>query len=70
MLSYACFREDAYREIRQMMDLGSHAHLTSLIGYVDGALPLIVMEYCAKGDLLKYLRAHLETCKEAVYSVS
>lgn len=52
-----------------MKKLGGHAHVVNLIGYVPLESPLIVMEYCANGDLLKYLRTHLQAHKESVKSV-
>ncbi|KAK5648851.1 hypothetical protein RI129_003743 [Pyrocoelia pectoralis] len=47
-------------EIEIMKSVGSHPHLVSLIGCCTkmGHLgPFLVVEYCAKGSLLSYLRA-------------
>lgn len=57
------------RELALMKDVGSHTHVVNLLGYVPLQSPLIVLEYCANGDLLAYLRAHLQAHKAAVTSV-
>ncbi|KAH7701884.1 Protein KIN-9 c, partial [Aphelenchoides avenae] len=61
-------RHDMHRELELMKDVGRHAHVVGLIGYVPLSSPLLVLEYCKKGDLLTHLRAHLQTHKEAVAS--
>ncbi|KAH7715711.1 Protein F09A5.2 [Aphelenchoides avenae] len=58
------------RELQLMKQVGRHVHVVSLVGYVPLSTPLIVMEYCSKGDLLSYLRAHLHLHKDAVGSAS
>ena len=57
------------REIDLMKELGVHPHIVNLVGYVPLESPLIVMEYCANGDLLNYLRTHLSAYKVSVESV-
>ncbi|VVC92763.1 unnamed protein product [Leptidea sinapis] len=37
--------------------LKAHPHIVSLVGCCSGRKPLIVAEYCSKGDLLSYLRS-------------
>ena len=39
-----------------MKSVGVHPHLVSLVGCCSGRRPLIVAEYCSRGDLLSYLR--------------
>lgn len=41
-----------------MRALGVHPHILGLIGYADvSSGPVLIMEYCAGGDLLRYLRS-------------
>jgi serine/threonine protein kinase len=52
------------QEIDMMQSVGRHPHIVSLIGYCtrDGQLRLVV-EYCAQGDLLSFLRkVHILVC--------
>lgn len=39
-----------------MKSVGAHPHVVSLVGCCSGRKPLIVAEYCSRGDLLSYLR--------------
>ena len=40
-----------------MKTLKFHAHLVCMLGYVqDLANPLLVLEFCANGDLLQFVR--------------
>ncbi|KAH7714957.1 Protein F09A5.2 [Aphelenchoides avenae] len=59
-------KEEMQRELGLMRDLGRHPHVVNLVGYVPLQTPLLVLEYCAKGDLLGYLRDQLQGHKEAV----
>ncbi|KAH7720395.1 kinase domain protein, partial [Aphelenchoides avenae] len=59
-------KREMLQEIELMKEIGSHPHVVSFIGYVALECPLIVMEYCAEGDLLNYLRTHLQTHKESI----
>nr|BAS29645.2 Torso [Mamestra brassicae] len=43
-------------EMELMKSVGVHPHLVSLVGCCTGRRPLIVAEYCSRGDLLSYLR--------------
>lgn len=43
-------------EMELMKSVGSHAHVVSLLGCCSGRTPLIVVEYCSRGDLLTFLR--------------
>ncbi|XP_018404587.1 PREDICTED: tyrosine-protein kinase receptor torso-like [Cyphomyrmex costatus] len=46
-----------YREISMMKSAGQHPNIVSLIGYCTlYNKPLLVVEYCSKGDLQTYLR--------------
>ncbi|KAH7693370.1 Protein F09A5.2 [Aphelenchoides avenae] len=58
------------QEINLMKEIGSHPHIVNFLGYVALECPLIVMEYCAEGDLLNYLRTHLQTHKESIAHVN
>lgn len=50
--------------------LGDHAYIVNFIGYVElQSGPVLVLEYCANGDLLAFLRKHLMTVKQFVSSV-
>ncbi|NP_001360730.1 Putative tyrosine-protein kinase F09A5.2 [Caenorhabditis elegans] len=50
---------DFFHEIDFMKRLGHHPHVISMLGCVSNPYePLIVVEYCARGDLLKFLRRH------------
>lgn len=60
---------DLIREIDFMKKLGSHVHVLSMLGCVTikADIPMLVMELCANGDLLHWLRAHA-SCLSAVRS--
>ncbi|ULT84184.1 hypothetical protein L3Y34_013075 [Caenorhabditis briggsae] len=50
---------DFFHEIDFMKRLGHHPHVISMLGCVSNPYePLIVVEYCSRGDLLKFLRRH------------
>ncbi|CAI4226646.1 unnamed protein product [Auanema sp. JU1783] len=50
-------RLDFFHEIDFMKKLGYHSHVIAMLGCVsDPEDPLIVVEFCQKGDLLKLLR--------------
>uniref|UniRef100_A0A7E4VN86 Protein kinase domain-containing protein n=1 Tax=Panagrellus redivivus TaxID=6233 RepID=A0A7E4VN86_PANRE len=52
-------RSDFMQEINFMKSLNYHPHLVSMLGYVpDGRNPLLIVEYCAQGDLLHFVRQH------------
>ncbi|KAH7722111.1 Protein F09A5.2 [Aphelenchoides avenae] len=52
-------RIDFNREIQFMKELGYHPHILNVIGCVSSTeSPLLVVEYCAHGDLLNLLRRH------------
>ncbi|KAH7704987.1 KIN-9 protein [Aphelenchoides avenae] len=63
-------KHDMQQEIDLMKELGNHPHIVNFIGYLASECPLIVMEYCANGDLLNYLRTHLQKHKESVNDVN
>ncbi|NP_001164049.1 tyrosine-protein kinase receptor torso [Bombyx mori] len=44
-------------EMELMKSVGAHPHVVSLVGCCSGRKPLIVAEYCSRGDLLSYLRS-------------
>lgn len=51
------FRVDTLREIELMYLVGHNAHILHLIGHAYiGDKPLLVLEFCANGDLLGFLR--------------
>ncbi|XP_037962293.2 tyrosine-protein kinase receptor torso [Plutella xylostella] len=43
-------------EMELMKSVGAHPHVVSLLGCCSRARPMIIAEYCARGDLLNYLR--------------
>lgn len=46
-----------HQEISMMKSAGQHPNIVSLIGYCTlYNKPLLVVEYCSKGDLQTYLR--------------
>ncbi|EFP03664.1 hypothetical protein CRE_19245 [Caenorhabditis remanei] len=52
---------DFFHEIDFMKRLGHHPHVISMLGCVSNPYePLIIVEYCSRGDLLKFLRRHKE----------
>ncbi|KAH7697208.1 tyrosine-protein kinase receptor torso, partial [Aphelenchoides avenae] len=61
-------QDEMQRELELMKKVGRHCHVVNLVGYVYSTELLIVIEYCAKGDLLTYLRAHLRPHKDAIVS--
>ncbi|XP_057660941.1 tyrosine-protein kinase receptor torso [Diorhabda carinulata] len=48
--------EQFHHEIQLMKSVPDHPHLVSLVGCVTQDQLLLVVEYCAKGDLQSYLR--------------
>ncbi|KAE9552494.1 hypothetical protein FO519_004307 [Halicephalobus sp. NKZ332] len=52
-------RSDFNQEINFMKSLNYHPHLVCMLGYVsDPRNPLLLVEYCANGDLLHLIRGH------------
>ncbi|KAI6231221.1 Protein kinase domain-containing protein [Aphelenchoides besseyi] len=50
-------RSDFQKEILFMKSLKYHPHLVCLMGYVpDSISPLLLIEYCSRGDLLHFVR--------------
>ncbi|KAH7718004.1 insulin-related peptide receptor [Aphelenchoides avenae] len=49
--------DDIWREVQRHKDLCSHTHVVTMLGYVatDAKRPLLVFEYCSKGDVRKWL---------------
>ncbi|TMS32430.1 hypothetical protein L596_000267 [Steinernema carpocapsae] len=51
-------RSDFQQEINFMKSLSYHPHLVSMLGYVvDPKNPMLVVEFCSKGDLLHLIRS-------------
>jgi serine/threonine protein kinase len=51
------FRKEFLREIQFMKTLGYHAHLLNMLGCDSSPrLPLLILELCDRGDLLRLLR--------------
>lgn len=64
------FRLDLMNEIAFMKTLGYHPHVLNLIGCVSSQYnPLLIVEYCANGDLLRLLRTHREDLIPAVSEI-
>ncbi|GMR32076.1 hypothetical protein PMAYCL1PPCAC_02271, partial [Pristionchus mayeri] len=54
-------KSDFIQEINFMKSLQYHPHLVSMLGWVsDRKSPLLLVEYCEKGDLLHYIREKKE----------
>ena len=54
-------REELRKEIDFMKTLGFHPHVLNMIGCVSSLYdPLLIVEYCANGDLLTLLRKNKE----------
>jgi hypothetical protein len=52
-------KNDFLNEIKFMKRLGYHSHIVSMLGCVsEGEQPMLVVEYCAHGDMLRFLRRH------------
>jgi len=50
---------DLLHEMDFMKQLGYHAHIVSLLGCIsDPHEPIIIVEYCLHGDMLRFLRKH------------
>ncbi|XP_012061628.1 PREDICTED: fibroblast growth factor receptor 3 [Atta cephalotes] len=57
-----------YREISMMKSAGQHPNIVSLIGYCTlYNKPLLVVEYCSKGDLQTYLRTIWQNIVNVVF---
>ncbi|XP_011067283.1 PREDICTED: tyrosine-protein kinase receptor torso [Acromyrmex echinatior] len=57
-----------YREISMMKSAGQHPNIVSLIGYCTlYNKPLLVVEYCSKGDLQTYLRTIWQNIVNAIF---
>jgi hypothetical protein len=52
-----------------MESLKYHPHIVCLLGYsfLDAANPLLALEYCANGDLWKFLRNNKEQFKNVSF---
>ncbi|PAV84342.1 hypothetical protein WR25_08956 [Diploscapter pachys] len=62
-------REDFYREIEIMKQLEYNLHIVSMYGYVPSKfVPLMILEHCELGDILKYLIDNEESFKSYVAS--
>ena len=58
------------REIEFMKTLGSHSHVLQMVGYLrTNEKTLLLLEYCADGDLLTLLREHRE-CVTLVHQLA
>jgi serine/threonine protein kinase len=54
-------KSEFHQEINFMKSLECHPHLVCLLGYVTNAVkPLLVLEFCANGDLLHFIRERKE----------
>ncbi|VDO66826.1 unnamed protein product [Heligmosomoides polygyrus] len=52
-------RMDFFHEINFMKNLGYHTHVISMLGCIScPIMPMILVEYCEYGDLLRFLRKH------------
>ncbi|VDO80137.1 unnamed protein product [Haemonchus placei] len=52
-------RIDFFHEISFMKNLGYHPHVISMLGCISCTdTPMILVEYCEHGDLLRFLRKH------------
>jgi serine/threonine protein kinase len=50
-------RNDFQQEMNFMKSLKFHPHLVCMLGHVwDPTSPLLILEFCANGDLLQFLR--------------
>ncbi len=50
---------DLLDEMNFMKQLGYHAHIVSLLGCISDPIePIIIVEYCLHGDMLRFLRKH------------
>ncbi|XP_039307291.1 tyrosine-protein kinase receptor torso [Solenopsis invicta] len=57
-----------HQEISMMKSAGQHPNIVSLIGYCTmNNKPLLVVEYCSKGDLQTYLRTIWQNLVNAVF---
>lgn len=56
------FSNSAVHEIDLLRKLGPNIRIVNLIGYTSVAtkVPTLIFEYCANGDLLRYLRTQLQ----------
>jgi len=55
----AAAKADFLNEMDFMKQLGYHAHIVSLLGCIsDPNVPMIIVEYCSHGDMLRFLRKH------------
>lgn len=60
---------NVHREIDVMQGLQGNPHILQLLGYsVQNGAPVLVLEYCANGDLQTFLREELALHKEAIRS--
>ncbi|KAH7703503.1 Fibroblast growth factor receptor 3, partial [Aphelenchoides avenae] len=61
------FVYDALREMRVLHEVGPNENLVKPVGYsyMDDE-PILVLEYCERGNVLTYLRTHLRDYKTAV----
>lgn len=65
------FRSDVLSEVELMLRIGIATHIVGLIGYTClNEAPVLVSEYCAKGDLLRVIRDSLADYKDCVRAVT
>ncbi|PAV69205.1 hypothetical protein WR25_01548 [Diploscapter pachys] len=63
-------REDFYREIEIMKRLEYNLHIVSMYGYVPSKfVPLMILEYCKLGDILKSLTDNEENFKSGAIGI-
>lgn len=64
------FRHTLLREAELMYQIGGNPHILRLIGHaLLNDHPILVLEYCANGDLLTFLRKTLRTQNDDVATV-
>ncbi|KAI6170394.1 Protein kinase domain-containing protein [Aphelenchoides bicaudatus] len=62
-------RSEFQKEIEFMKDLKFHVNLVCFLGYVsDPTNPLMILEYCANGDLLKFIKTNKQKFVESFES--
>ncbi|XP_061096717.1 receptor-type tyrosine-protein kinase FLT3 isoform X2 [Conger conger] len=63
-------KEVLMSELKMMMHIGNHVNIVNLLGACTGSGPTyLIFQYCAKGDLLNYLKTNRERFHQSLTDV-
>ncbi|KAG9330027.1 hypothetical protein JZ751_027569, partial [Albula glossodonta] len=63
-------KEALMSELKMLMQIGNHVNIVNLLGACTGSGPIyLIFQYCAKGDLLNYLKTNRERFHQSLTDV-